>query len=302
MFLHNFKYSLKVLLRKKVLIFWTIAFPILLGTLFNMAFSDIENNEKLDIIDIAIVDNDDFNNNLFYTESFKVLSDVDNEDRLFDITYTSLENSKNMLENKEITGYVFVNGEDVNIVVNSNGINETILKNAVDEIISSSKTFGLKSGEEVKLKDISNENLSYTMIEFYTLIAMSCLYGGILSMAVINEKLANQKSVGKRTSISPAGKGKILVGSLLASFIVQLLGVFLLFLYTIFVLKVDYGNNLLLVELLAVVGSFAGLCMGVVVGTLFKTNENTKTGILISITMLRKFFIWNDGNYDEIYC
>ena len=60
MFIHNFKYSLKTLFRNKELIFWTFAFPIILATFFNMAFSDIENSEKLDIINIAIIQNDDF--------------------------------------------------------------------------------------------------------------------------------------------------------------------------------------------------------------------------------------------------
>ena len=63
MFIHNFKYALKTLFRDKMLIFWTFAFPIILGTFFNMAFSNIENSEKLEIIDIAIVDNDEFQNN-----------------------------------------------------------------------------------------------------------------------------------------------------------------------------------------------------------------------------------------------
>ena len=34
MFIHNFKYSLKTLFRNKALIFWTFAFPIILGTFF----------------------------------------------------------------------------------------------------------------------------------------------------------------------------------------------------------------------------------------------------------------------------
>ena len=63
MFLHNFKYSLKTLFRNKTLIFWTFAFPIILGTLFNLAFKDIEKNEMLEIIDIAVVDNSEFENN-----------------------------------------------------------------------------------------------------------------------------------------------------------------------------------------------------------------------------------------------
>ena len=60
---HNFKYALKTLFKNKMLIFWTFAFPIILGTFFNMAFSNIENSEKLDIIDIAIVNNEEFSNN-----------------------------------------------------------------------------------------------------------------------------------------------------------------------------------------------------------------------------------------------
>ena len=96
-------------------------------------------------------------------------------------------------------------------------------------------------------------------------------------------------SIGKRTSISPIHKGKMLLGSLLASYIIQLLGITLLFIFTIFVLKVDYGNNLLLVILLAICGSLAGLSLGVMVATTIKSNENTKTGILIAITMLGCF-------------
>ena len=49
MFIHNFKYILKALFKNKMLIFWTFAFPIILGTFFNMAFSNIENSEKLDV-------------------------------------------------------------------------------------------------------------------------------------------------------------------------------------------------------------------------------------------------------------
>ena len=62
-----------------------------------------------------------------------------------------------------------------------------------------------------------------------------------------------------------------------------------LFLFTIFILKVDFGNNLPLIILLAISGSFAGLSMGLAIGTIFKTNENIKTGIVVSVTMLGCF-------------
>ena len=96
MFIHNFKYALKTLYKNKMLLFWTYAFPIILGTFFNMAFSNIENSEKLDIIKIAIIENEDFKNNEIWKEAFATLSDAENEDRLFDTKYTTEEEAKQL--------------------------------------------------------------------------------------------------------------------------------------------------------------------------------------------------------------
>ncbi len=318
MFRHNFKYSLKVLFKNKALIFWTFAFPIILGIFFNMAFSNIENSEKLKVIDIAIIDNQEFNENEIFKQVFQNLSDEKNEDRMFNTKYVSLEEAKEMLENEEITGYILFENKEAKITVGSSGVNETILRYVVDEIQSNSEIVQnlankeieknisennfnidyekiytdlseLIEKQDVELNNISNKNLSYTMIEYYTLIAMTCLYGGTISMYITNYKLANMNSVGKRTSISPIQKGKMLLGSLLASYVIQLLGIAILFIFTVFVLKVDFGSNLPLIILLACVGSFAGLTLGVAVATLLKTNENTKIGILIAVTMLGCF-------------
>ena len=314
MFLHNLKYSLKTLFRSKALIFWTFAFPIILGTFFKMAFSDIENSEKLDIINIAIINNDDFENNEAFKTSFEELSDENNEDRLFNTQYTTEEKAKELLDNGEIVGYMKLKEDKPILTFSTSGINETIFKYVTEEIEQTSdiiknlsetetqkqitsgnyninyeeiynKVIELAKEDKVKLKNISNSNLSYTMIEFYTLIAMTCLYGGMLSMVSINQTLANMSNKGKRIAVSPTKKGTIILSSLLASYIAQLIGLAILFVYTLFVLKVDYGDNTSLIILLAMIGSFAGLTLGTFVGTLFKTNENAKTGILIALTM-----------------
>lgn len=318
MFFHNFKYSLKTLLRNKGLIFWTFAFPIILGTLFNLAFSDIENKETLDIIDIAIVNNEEFKTDTYFTESFKVLSKKKDPNQLFDTKYTDLSTAKTLLKENKITGYLLFENNDVKITVNDKGYHETILRFVVDELSSQKEmletittkevadsyksgnlnvnyekiyqdTLNLINNTTPKLNNISNSNLSYTMIEYYTLLAMACLYGALISMFVTNKKIANMSSAGKRTSVSPANKKTLLLGSFLASYLVQLLGILILYLYTIFVIKVDYGSNTFLVFLLLMAGSLAGLTLGIAISTVLKSNENTKTGILISLTMLASF-------------
>lgn len=318
MFIHNFIYSFKTLFRNKMLIFWTFAFPIILGTFFNMAFSNIEDSEKLEVIPIAIVNNENFKNNEILKEAFKTLSDEENEDRLFDTKYTTEEEAKQLLQNDEIIGYMILEKDEPKVVVTTSGINETIFKYVTEEITQTSEMVNnlmnneiqkevmtgnqkvdyekiyqnileVTQNQEANIENITSNHLSYTMIEFYTLIAMTCLYGGILGMVAINQNLANMSSNGKRVSVAPIAKGKIILSSVLASYITQLIGLALLFIYTIVVLKVDYGTNLPLIILLGMVGSLAGLSMGLAVGTVFKTNDNVKTGIVISVTMLGCF-------------
>ena len=320
MFFHNLKYSLKILFRNRMLIFWTFAFPIILGTLFNLAFSNIENSEQLKIIDIGIVDDEDFQENEVFKSAIIDLSDKDNPDRLFKTKFFPSENEANeKLENGDIVGFLKFDGDKASILVLENGINQTIFKYVTEEILQTADSVEnivqnevqeeIKKGNynisydeinnrvneileenDANLKNISKSNLSYTMIEFYTLIAMACLYGGNFSMTSINQNLANMSNKGKRIAVSSIKKSETILSSLFASYLVQLIGIALLFIYTIFVLKVDYGDKIGLIILLSMVGSLAGLTLGMFTGVIFKTNENAKVGILIGFTMLGCYF------------
>ncbi len=306
MFFHNFKYTFLTLFKNKMLIFWTFAFPILLGTFFQMAFQDIENSETLHTMNIAVVKTDTFENHNIWKETIQNLSE--GSDPLFSTVYVNEEEAKKQLEEENIIGYLKL--EDTpKIVVKKSGIYQTIFKSVIEEINAQELMLNqmIQNGDfavdystiyqkieeitkkEAPILNISRANLSYTMIEFYTLIAMAALYGGILGMTAINQVLANMSHNGKRVAVSPVSKGKLVLSSVLASYIVQLIGIALLFIFTIFVLKVDYGTHLALVLLLALTGSLAGLSMGVTIASILKTSENVKTGIIISITMLGCF-------------
>lgn len=312
---HNFKYTLKTLFKNKILIFWTFAFPLIMATFFNMAFKNITNSEKLDIIDIAVVNNKEYQNNEIYRNTLEQLSDS-NEDKLFNIVYVDEQQAKELLNDNKITGYIKLE-ETTKIVFKENGINETILKYVTEEIEEKSIMIKNLSEQEIEkeiktgnyninydeltnkikelmqtetnIKDVSSKKLDYAMIEYYTLIAMACLYGGTISMNVINKKLPNMCNIGKRISVSPTKKKTTILSSLISSYITQLIGLALLFIYTIFILKVDYGTNTPLIILLGMVGSLTGLSLGLLIGTIIKKNENIKIGILIGITMLGCF-------------
>ena len=315
MFWHNFKYTLKTLFKNKMLIFWTFAFPLILGLFFNMAFSGIEESETFSALDIAVVNDDNFQNNISFKMVLEKLSNEEN--KIFNTKYVDLKEAKNLLKKDKIVGYLVFEKDKPKIVINSSGSYETIFKNVIDEISQTilinnnmiqdeiikenklgntidyqviyQKVEKIIQESKSNIEDISSSNLSYVMIEFYTLIAMTCLYGGVISMEAMNQALPNMDSKGKRISVSPTRKGIIILSGLLASYVIQLLGVFLLFAFLLFVLNIDFGNHLFLCILLSVVASLAGLSIGLVVSATLKTNENAKVGIIIAISMVCSF-------------
>ena len=317
MFIHNYLYSLRLMLGNKQLVFWTLAFPLIMAMLFNMAFSNIEKSEKLDPIDIAVVDDSSFRSNMIYTETLETLGKGD--DRIFNITYTDAGKAEKMLRDGEITGFVRFEDNEPRITVRSNGINETIMCSVFDEIGSESKLIMnvgmteimslVKSGktdidyqslfkeeaekimrDDTGLTDTSPKNMSFVMIEYYSLIAMACMYSGLLSMTLMNYRLANISPVGRRSTISPAKRLSQISGSLTASFTVQLFGLAMLYLLLIFVVRADFGTKLPEIILLSLLGSLAGLTLGVAVAVLVRINENAKLTVLLSVVMAGCFF------------
>ena len=312
MFIHNLKYTIKTLFKNKVLIFWTFAFPIILGLFFNMAFSNIEKDEKLQVFDIAVVNNNAFQKEKIYQDALKKLEH--GKDKLFNIKYVSQKKANKLLNNSDIKGYIIFKNDKPEVVIKENGTYQTIIKFVITEINQNkimienlskkeveteiaNENFSIDQekivdnilnkikSEKVEFKNISNSNLSYMQIEYYTLIAMACMYGGMLGLTAINNSLANMSSKGKRISVSPNKKSVIVLSSTIGSYIVSLVGLVLLLVFLKLILKVDFGDNAFLVILLSMIGALAGISLGVLIASIFRVSEGAKTGITIAITM-----------------
>ena len=321
MFIHNLKYTIQSLLKNKTLIFWTFAFSIILSTFFYMAFSNIIFIKDMDkYMEYIVKPNFREVGKLFgpkvnmFAETLKTLSE-ESKEKLFNIEYINIDDAEKALENSEIEGYILFEGETPKIVVKTTGTYQTIMKFVVDEIEQTKKVvedlsekeiqkellkgnvnfntekivnniLDKMNNEKIELKDISNSNLSYMMVEYYTVIAMACMYGGMIGITAINRCLANMSNKGKRIAVSPTRKSVIVLSSALGAYLVSLIGIMLLIIFLVFVLKVDFGTNFGLVILLSLVGNLAGNSLGVLIASCFKVSEGTKVGITISISMI----------------
>lgn len=301
MFWQNFKYHLKLILGDRALVFWTLAFPLIMATLFHLAFSQIESSERFQPVRIAVVENAEWQNETIWLQAIEALSAEGEPEQVFETQYLSLEQARDLLVKEEISGYLEIQDGQPEVTVGQNGLDATILKNVVEQIAQEAEItgeiarlhperlhelLGLKLPE---LDDRSRANLSYTMIEYYSLIAMTCLYGGMISMAATNRFLANMSMSGRRVAVSATPKSRLILSGLSASYCVQLVGLGLLFVYTTFGLGVDYGEHFLEVILLSAIGTLTGLALGVLVASSIRATENTKTGIMIMVSMLGCF-------------
>ncbi|QSX07620.1 ABC transporter permease [Alkalibacter rhizosphaerae] len=300
MFKHLFTYRLKVLLRDKETIFWTLLFPIALSLFFYMALSGLRNVGGFETISIALVEEQ--NNPTFET----VLESLSTgEDPMFDIRESTLEEARDLLEDSTISGIIQVS-DTPSLVVNTSGIRQSILKSFLDEYLQTSSTVarilqedpstGPRIGQVIAqrmeyTKDAPISKGEYNMVlgYYYALIAMTCFYGGFLGMAEVNQIQANLSKRAARLNIAPVHKMKAFLYNLSASFLIQLveMGFFLAFL--LFVLKVDFGDKTGWILLTTLVGAVTGLSFGAFISAAVKGSENTKNGIFIGVTMLCSF-------------
>lgn len=296
---HIIKNRFKILLRNKTLIFWTLMFPIILVTFFQMAFSGIIKGEMMTTIPIAIVENKE---NTHFKDVIEELKDEDDK-KLFEVNYLTKKEANKKLSDKKIDAYVVIDDE-ITIVVEENGINQTITKYTVDTYLRKVQTATNLSANpsavrksimqeldrnENYLKSINKEdNLDYTLIMFYTLIGMVCMYGGTFGILSINETEANLSTKGARVSVAPTHKLNLLFSSLLVSIVIQYTEILILMAYMILILGVTMVN-LPLILLLTFIGSVLGITVGSFIGVLSKKSEDTKIGILIAISMLCSF-------------
>lgn len=300
MFFHVFKYRLKTLLRKKVVIFWTLIFPIALSTFFYLAFSNLAKMEKLEVIDIAVVQK----NGNAMTEAFTDVIDSlskKGEDQLFHLEKVKdEEEAKSLLKDNKIVGY-YILDSDIQIMVKSSGIEETIMKTVSDEfagrmkIMTNIATYhpeafarGMKT-EIVQnknyIKEAGKDNVDFSVIYFYIVIGMVCIYGGFFGIDATYDTEANQSTRGACISVAPTHKLKVLCISLLVGLLVQYVELLILLAYLVFVLGIDFGTQMLPILLLTFLGSLAGVAFGTLIGVSNRKSNNVKIGIFLCVTM-----------------
>jgi ABC-2 type transport system permease protein len=305
MFKHIFAYRLKCLLRDRMLVFWTLLYPMVLATLFALAFSNMSNSEAFANIRIAIVDNAEYQQNTVFQIALNSVSDANPAagQKLFHVSVEPLAKAEEDLKNNAIKGYVLFDSS-VKVVVKESGIDQSILKEFVDGTLQARSAYGTiltlnpaaakgfqppDTAGYIQQTAPGKAKPNGVLTYFYALIAMAALMGGFWGNKEITGIQADFSPQAARLNMAPVHKLKALVSSFCAAILVQFISMVLLVAYMGLALRVNFGGQLPFVLIACLAGSFAGVMLGALISALFGKNESVKIGVLISLSMVLSF-------------
>jgi len=301
MFFHDLKYMLLSGFRVKSFLFWLMLFPILLGTLFKVAFGNVYENDVLfRSIPTAVVETSD--NAVFH----QVIDSLEEEDEpLLAVEYTDEDNAMQLLKEGKVSGIIYV-GDKLSLSVTEQkmdqvilktfveqyGVNEKIIKDTAEKDPSKIQAVVDKLSEDVSAcNDIpmTHGDPDIYVQYFYNLIAMVAMYGPVTGLHITVQNQANLSALGARKNCSPTPKSVSMLADLAGSYIMQSACMILCVTFTHFVLKIDFGDRLPLVYVAAVLGGILGVSFGFFFGSVNRFSFEAKIGIVMAVSMFSCF-------------
>lgn len=295
-----FKYRFLCMIRNKSLLFWTLLFPLLLTTLFSAVLRGAWDSPSFETIPIAIIDNE-------YYEKDMVLQDVlstveQNNEKMFKVSILSEKEAKKALADEKIDAYI-IDGNHKEVFVRTSSISSTIVtyffeefdqkQNLVKDMLmdgySYDEIMSILNTTQSYVEKNTTENDELTAVSFYTILAMNCFFGGYWTIKAVMDIQANQSRHAARLAIAPVKKSTYLFSDFILTMLMEFVCIIILLVYMLFVLNVNFGQDLLSVFVILWIGCFAGNGLGALIGVCIKGEEKVKSGILTALTMAGSF-------------
>ncbi len=317
-----FKYRFLQMIREFSVMFWALAFPMILGTFYYFSFgTNIEatGESEWDAVPVAVVEEDVHSENAQSFDAF--LKEMDGD--ILDIRdVTSEKDALDELNEENISGIYYVK-DTPSLTVGKNGLDESILtsllatynqnaslmrKIASDHPERLADAAASLDGYQdmVEERSLGGKSLNPNIQYFYALIAYACLSGMFLGVRASFDSQANLSALGARRSITPTHRLLLVIVDMLTLALIHFINILILNLYVVKALGISLGDSpgaLLLVDLM---GSVIGVAMGLAFGSIGKAGLGVKMGIVVALTLIPGFLaglmFGNMKNILELKC
>lgn len=296
--LHCIKYEFISLLRTRVVVFWLLGFPVILGTLFFFAFGNLADSEDaFKQIPVAFIEGD--NPPVGLDIMMEALSE--GEEGLFEIKTKAENEARELLDKGEIQGIIYSDGEITLEAASGAGIETGIIKSVLDGFVTRSAIItdiaenhpeklaelieGIEEDADCITSSSNSVNSDPYVQYFYNLLAMAALMGSMMGMYCAVNHQANLSPLGARIEASPMNKYKDIISSLIATLIVHNVFLTVATAYLMYFLGIDFGVGFGYIILINLIASLFGDTMGCFIGSLGRLGEGVKNAILLAASL-----------------
>lgn len=348
------KYHILLNLRERTMVFWTLAFPLLLGTFFYFGLGGIDAASQFEPVPVAVLREAETDTNT--EDAAQIGAEVsqadgaaaqagaaDQEavqkkakaaqlDRFLDAISGDLvepqydlteEEADAALEDGTIGGILDARGEDPELILGKSGLESSILKalmdsyekqsgimldiqnraqeqaaeagNYVTEASEAAEASADSSDSEtrtayVKSVSLGGREVSSSAPYYFALAAMACLYMCFLGETAARRTQANISEMGKRLSVSPVHRLKLVLSNGLSAYLIALVNITIIMLFLTKVVKgIDLYYRPGYAVLICMMGCLIGVSFGVLIESIGTWSQNIRTAILIGSSIFCAF-------------
>lgn len=321
--------NLKKLFKNKIIIFWSLLFPIILGAIFHVVFEDIKNNDDFETIQVNYVLKEENEENAFANSQLQNLVAIMNSDEM---TYDLKTEKNNVVTTKKVP--VFAVSEkslsDAQLALNQNRImyleaekesehqvkfkvysaNENInfkilssviksysdIANTIQKLVmegemspAEAQAIYMETVQNSFEKSSGNKTLDYIDNYHYTVIGMAIIFGTFLAFEQAKIYRPLSFEFAKRVKVSGVSRPKLLLSSILSALAVQFAVMVVYLSISILFFGIRF-SNFGLALLVIILGIISMNVLGFFLGIFFnKLSQNAVVAIIVIMGTLGGF-------------
>ena len=274
-FLRELKYTAISMIFTVEGMFWTVAYPIILSSLFFVIFSAINTRGISAAVNTGITET---NPHRAIFNFIPIVHVIPMEQEAADAAL------------REGSIQVFIE-DDLSIRIYKNGIAQTIVKNIVEQI-KQTDALGIPitpSAYRKQYIDSKDEQNNSMMILFYSLLAMVSIYSMFGSISIPERIQANISKLAVRMSAAPINRFRIYLAGVLFFVCFNLASNLLYIGYVMLVLKINLITDFAVTVPLLIYANLFGTAFGLCIGSIPKLTGNTKVMIGVFSSLFLSF-------------
>ncbi|RLP10736.1 ABC transporter permease [Propionibacterium australiense] len=299
------RYQVLRLLRDKVLLVWTLAFPVIMSLIFMAAFSKLDGSYEADPIEMGIVQDSAYEAAEGFDAFIGAISSERGETHLINThRFAAAHEAEAAAKNGDTAGFIAVeDGVPVLHVLPSETTANTIpvLRAALDSYAQSAAQYATLMAQGADPEQIAAAQVQHvstqraqitaspsrsTVRYYFSLLAFASGMGMNISMLAVQEIVAGSSPLGARRTLAGIPRWKVLTGTLGASWLCILACLLAAFWFIRLVVGIDFGTHTGLCHLAIAVSSLLSCAAGAALGTV----RGLRAGIVSGITCLLSLF------------